>query len=66
MSKYRAPDRYLLRTYFGSEDIWQDAHDALERAAEPFTPAVRTRPAGETGRRPRGRPRQSPPPAAEG
>jgi hypothetical protein len=66
MSKYRAPDRYLLWPYFGSEDIWQDAHDALDYAAEPFTPAVRARPGGEAGRRPRGRSRQSPPPSAEG
>jgi hypothetical protein len=65
MSKYRVPDRYVFWPYFGSEDIGQNAHDALERAAEVFIPGGGARQGGEAGRRPRGRPRKSPPPSTE-
>lgn len=66
MSQYRVPEHYLLWPYFGSDDHRQDGHDALERAAEMFTPGGGAQPGSGTGRRPRGRPRRPTPPSAEG
>jgi hypothetical protein len=65
MSQYQVPDHYLLWPYFGSEDVRQDGHDALERAAEMFAPGGAAQPGSGTGRRPRGRPRLSPPRSTE-
>jgi hypothetical protein len=53
----RAPNRFLNWPYYGSpDDAQQDAHDALERAAEAFLP-----PHQQTHSAPRrGRPRRRP------
>jgi hypothetical protein len=65
MSQYQVSEHYLLWPYFGSEDIGRDAHDALERAAELFTPGGGALPGSGAGRRPRGRPRRPIPPSPE-
>lgn len=55
-----SPRQFMSWPYCGSTDVEQDAHDALERAAECFAPGSRVHPDGTVTPRPRGRPRRRP------